>query len=178
MQVHCKAEKIKGGVDRQGRPARQGTREEGGEVCGHGSDHQDAAGVVIIIVAPPNRMGPGQLHAGWTRVDWVARKRCQEAARVGDDAAAGPDGYLLRAEAGEIEGGGFVKGNYKNNSIERRRVECKKISGLLDWILEAATMLEDGEEGGSSSSSFMAMADHHGRTAMSNYRITRGIRTT
>jgi hypothetical protein len=39
MQVHCKAEKIKGGVDRRGRPARRGVTEEGGEVCGRGSDH-------------------------------------------------------------------------------------------------------------------------------------------
>ena len=106
MQVRCEAEKIKGGVDRQGRPARRGATEEGGEVCGRGSDHQDAAGVVVVVT-PPDRMGPGRLHAGWTRVDWVARERCQEAARAGDDASAGPEGYLSRAEAGEIGGGGL-----------------------------------------------------------------------
>jgi hypothetical protein len=39
-------------------------------------------------------------------------------------------------------------GDYENNSVERRRVEWERISGLLDRILEAATMLEDGEEGG------------------------------
>ncbi len=42
------------------------------------------------------------------------------------------------------------------------------VSGLLDRILEAATMLEDGEEGGSSSLSFTEAADHCGRTATSN----------
>ncbi len=79
MQVHCKAEKIKGGVDCLGLPARRGAMEKGGEVCGCGSDHQDAA-VVVVVVTLPNRTGPGQLHAGWTRVDWVACKRCREAA--------------------------------------------------------------------------------------------------
>jgi hypothetical protein len=103
MQVHHKVEKIKRGVDRRGRPARQGGTEEGGEVCGRGSDHQDAAGVVVVTT--PDRTGPGQLHAGQTRVDWVACKHRQEAARAGDNAAAGPEGYLSRAEAGKIGGG-------------------------------------------------------------------------
>jgi hypothetical protein len=105
MQVRRKAEKIKGGVDRQGRPARRGATEEGGEVCGCGSDHQDAAGIVVVV-APPDRTRLGQLHAGRTRVDWVARKRCQEAAQAGNDAAAGLEGYLSRVEAGKIGGGG------------------------------------------------------------------------
>ncbi len=67
-----------------------------------------------------------------------------------------------------LGGGGFVLGDYENNSVERRRAECERISGLLDWILEAATMLEDGEEGGSSSSSFTAAADRRGRKATSD----------
>ncbi len=67
-----------------------------------------------------------------------------------------------------LGGEGFVLGNCKNNSAERRRVECERISGLLDWILEAAKMLEDGEEGGSSSSSFMAAADRRGRMVTTN----------
>jgi hypothetical protein len=167
MQVHHRAEKIKGGIDRRGRPAQRGATEEGGEVCGRRSDHQDAAGVVVIV-DPPDRMGPGRLHAGRTRVDWVACKRRQESARAGDDAAAGPEGYLSRAEASKIGGGGFVLSDYENNSVERRRVECERISGLLDWILEVATMLEDGEEGGLSSSSFTAAADRHRRMATSN----------
>jgi hypothetical protein len=136
MQVRHEAEKIYRGVDRRGRPARRGATEEGGEVCGRGSDHRDSAGVVVVV-APPDRTGPGQSHAGRTRVDWVARERRQEAARAGDDAAAGPEGYLSRVEAGEIGGGGFVLGDYENNSVERRRVECERISGLLDRILEA-----------------------------------------
>ena len=107
MQVRREAEKIKGGVDRRGRRARRGATEEGGEVCGRGSDHRDAA-VVVVAVAPSDRTGPGRSHAGRTRVDWVARERRREAARAGDDAAAGPEGYLLRAEASKIGGGGFV----------------------------------------------------------------------
>ncbi len=68
-----------------------------------------------------------------------------------------------------LGGGDFILGDYKNNSFERRRAECERISGLLDCILEAATMLEDGEEGGSlSSSSFTAAADRCGRTATSD----------
>ncbi len=79
VQGRREAEKIEGGVDCRGCPARRGAMEEGGEVCGCGSDHQDAADVVVVV-APPDRMGPGQSHAGRTRVDWVARKRRQEAA--------------------------------------------------------------------------------------------------
>ncbi len=90
----------------------------------------------------------------------VAHKRCREAARAGDDTAAGPEGYLSQAEAGKIGGGGgFILGNYEDNFIKHRMAECKRISGLLDWILEAATMLEDEEERGSLSSSFTAAAD-------------------
>jgi hypothetical protein len=52
MQVLCEAEKIKGGVDRQVRPVQRGVTEEGGEVCGRRSDHQDAA-VIVVVLAPP-----------------------------------------------------------------------------------------------------------------------------
>jgi hypothetical protein len=104
MQVRREAENIKGGVDRQGHPAQRGATEEGGEVCGRGSDHRDAAGIVAVVT-PPDRTGPGRSHAGRMRVDWVARKRHQEAARAGDNAAAGTEGYLLGAEAGKIGGG-------------------------------------------------------------------------
>jgi hypothetical protein len=65
-------------------------------------------------------------------------------------------------------GRGFVLGDYENNSVKRRRAECERISGLLDRILEAATMLEDREEGGSLSSPFKAAADRCGRMAMSD----------
>jgi hypothetical protein len=66
-----------------------------------------------------------------------------------------------------LGGGGFVLGNYENNSIKHRRAECERISGLVDHILEAAVMLEDGEKGGSSSllSSLMAVVDHCRQTA-------------
>jgi hypothetical protein len=169
MQVRCEVEKIKGGVNRRGGPARRGVTEEGGEVCGRGSDHRDAAViVVVVVVAPPNRTGPGRSHARRTRVDWVAQERRQDAARSGDDTAAGPEGYLSRAEAGKIGGGGVVLGDYENNSIERRRAECERTSGLLDRILEAATMLEDGEKGGSSLMSFTVAADHRRQTATSD----------
>jgi hypothetical protein len=78
---------------------------------------------------------------------------------------AGPEGYLSREEAGKTGGGGFVLGDYENNSVERRRAECERISGLLDRIFDAASMLEDGEEGGLSSSLFTAAADCRGWTA-------------
>ncbi len=74
----------------------------------------------------------------------------------------------MRAEAGKIGGGGFVLGDYENNSVERRRAECERISGLLDRILEAATMVDDGEEGESSSLLFTVVADCRGRTATSD----------
>ncbi|KAL3789827.1 hypothetical protein ACHAW5_011250 [Stephanodiscus triporus] len=61
-------------------------------------------------------------------------------------AAVGLGGYLSR----DTEGGDFVLGDYENNSVERRRIESERISGLLDRILEAARMIE--EEGGSSTS--------------------------
>jgi hypothetical protein len=67
-----------------------------------------------------------------------------------------------------LGGGGFGLGDYENNSVKRRRVECERISGLPDQILEAATMLEDREEGGSLSSSFTVAADCRGRTATSD----------
>ncbi len=67
-----------------------------------------------------------------------------------------------------LGGGVFVLGNYENNSVKRRRVECERISGLLDRILEAATMLEDGEEGGLSLASFTVAADRRGQTATSD----------
>ncbi len=63
MQVLCEAEKIKGGVDRRGRPARRGPTEEGGEVCGRGSDHQDAAGVAVVV-APPQPHGTWPIACG------------------------------------------------------------------------------------------------------------------
>ena len=62
------------------------------------------------------------------------------------NAAVGPRGYLLREQ-----GGVFLLGDYKNNCIERRKAEVERVSGLLDWILEATVML-DKEQGGSLSS--------------------------
>ncbi len=78
-----------------------------------------------------------------------------------------------------LGGWGSVLGDYENNSFKRRRAECERISGLLDRILEAATMLKNGSEGGSSSSSFMAAADCRGqrrratRTSNEDSRLSR-----
>jgi hypothetical protein len=78
-----------------------------------------------------------------------------------------------------LGGWGSVLGDYENNSFKRRRAECERISGLLDRILEAATMLENGLEGGSSSSSFTAAADCCGwrrgatRTTNKDSRLSR-----
>jgi hypothetical protein len=62
------------------------------------------------------------------------------------NAAVGPRGYLSREQ-----GRGFLLGDYENNSVERRRAEGERVSGLLDRILEATVMLDE-ERGGSSSS--------------------------
>jgi hypothetical protein len=67
-----------------------------------------------------------------------------------------------------LGGGGFVLGNYKNNFDERRRAECERISGLLDRILKAARILEDGEEGVCRRRHLRRQADHRGRTAASD----------
>jgi Zn-dependent protease len=52
----------------------------------------------------------------------------------------GPEGYLSRQES--AEGGGFVLGDYENNSIEYKQEEVERLSGLLDRILEAVTLLD------------------------------------
>ncbi len=52
----------------------------------------------------------------------------------------GPEGYLSRQES--AEGGGFVLGDYENNSLEYKKEEVERLSGLLDCILEAVTLLD------------------------------------
>lgn len=52
----------------------------------------------------------------------------------------GPEGYLSRQES--VEGGGFVLGDYENNSLEYKKEEVERISGLLDRILEAVALLD------------------------------------
>lgn len=52
----------------------------------------------------------------------------------------GPEGYLSRQET--AEGGGFVLGDYENNSLEYKKEEIERLSGLLDRILEAAAILD------------------------------------
>ena len=61
------------------------------------------------------------------------------------NAAVGPRGYLSWEQ-----GGVFLLVDYKNNPVEGRRTEGERVSGLLDWILEATVML-DKERLGSSS---------------------------
>ena len=58
--------------------------------------------------------------------------------------------------------------DYENNSVKRRRVECGRISGLLDWILEAAMMLGDGEAGGVTTLMSTKAVDRHRQTATSH----------
>jgi hypothetical protein len=76
-------------------------------------------------------------------------------------------GVPLAGRGRQDRGGGFVLGDYENNSIKCRRAECERIFGLLDRILEAASMLDD-REGGGSSLLFTAAADCSRRMATSN----------
>ncbi|KAL7470925.1 hypothetical protein ACHAXS_011209 [Conticribra weissflogii] len=43
-------------------------------------------------------------------------------------------------------GKGFMIGDYENNSLERKKDESDKISGLLDLLLEAVTILEEEKD--------------------------------
>lgn len=52
----------------------------------------------------------------------------------------GPEGYLSRQDS--TEEGGFVLGDYENNSLEYKQEEVKRLSGLLDRILEAVAILD------------------------------------
>ncbi|KAL9179589.1 hypothetical protein ACHAXT_008879 [Thalassiosira profunda] len=56
----------------------------------------------------------------------------------------GPEGYLSKDASLGDSSGGFVLGDYDNNSIERKREETDRISGLLDRVLQAVQIL--GEE--------------------------------
>ena len=38
---------------------------------------------------------------------------------------------------------GFVLGDYENNSVEEKRIESDRISGLLDQTLDAATIIDE-----------------------------------
>ncbi|KAL7548876.1 hypothetical protein ACHAWF_012140, partial [Thalassiosira exigua] len=61
-------------------------------------------------------------------------------------AMTGPEGYLSRTDASDAgggAGGGFVIGDYENNSLESKRAESDRISGLLDRILEAVQIIEE-----------------------------------
>ncbi len=123
---------------------------------------------LLSLSPPPNHTGPGQSHAGRTRVDWVTRKHVKRLHERETTLQPGQRGTSRGRSPVRLGGGGFVLGNHENSSVKHRRVECERISGLLDRIFEAAMMLEDKEEGGSSSSSFTAAADCPGRTATSN----------
>jgi hypothetical protein len=52
----------------------------------------------------------------------------------------GPEGFLSRSNT---DGGGFVLGDYDNNSLERKKEESEKITGMLDRILEAVQFIDE-----------------------------------
>ena len=57
----------------------------------------------------------------------------------------GPEGYLSKTDASIVDGkgdGGFQIGD-ENNSIEYKKEEVNRISGLLDNILEAVQLIDD-----------------------------------
>ena len=60
----------------------------------------------------------------------------------------GPEGFLSKDN--EVPGGGFILGDYDNNSMERKKDETDKISGLLDRILSAVQIIDEerGQAGG------------------------------
>jgi hypothetical protein len=52
----------------------------------------------------------------------------------------GPEGFLSRSNT---DGGGFVLGDYDNNSLERKKEESEKITGMLDRLLEAVQCIDE-----------------------------------
>ncbi len=52
----------------------------------------------------------------------------------------GPEGFLSRSNT---DGGGFVLGDYDNNSLERKKEESERITGMLDRILEAVQFIDE-----------------------------------
>ena len=66
----------------------------------------------------------------------------------------GPEGFLSKNDI-DVEtggGGGFVLGDYDNNSVERKKEETERISGLLDRLLQAVQIID--EERGQSMNEF------------------------
>jgi len=57
----------------------------------------------------------------------------------------GPEGFLSKDN--DVVGGGFVLGDYENNSIERKKEESERISGLLDRILQAVQIIDEERVG-------------------------------
>jgi Zn-dependent protease len=53
----------------------------------------------------------------------------------------GPEGFLSKDN--DVVGGGFVLGDYANNSLERKKEESEKITGLLDRILQAVQIIDE-----------------------------------
>lgn len=54
----------------------------------------------------------------------------------------GPEGFLSKDDT-NVVGGGFVLGDYENNSMERKQEEIDRISGLLDRVLEAVQIIDE-----------------------------------
>lgn len=52
----------------------------------------------------------------------------------------GPEGFLSRSNT---DGGGFVLGDYDNNSLERKKEESERITGMLDRILETVQFIDE-----------------------------------
>ena len=53
----------------------------------------------------------------------------------------GPEGFLSKDN--DVVGGGFVLGDYENNSMERKQEETDRIRGLLDRTLQAVQIIDE-----------------------------------
>ncbi|KAL7535420.1 hypothetical protein ACHAXR_006475 [Thalassiosira sp. AJA248-18] len=87
------------------------------------------------------RIRENQLFSASKLQNIVERLHERETAMV-----MGPEGYLSKQETtidGGEGGGGFMLGDYENNSMEYKREETGRISGLLNRILEAVQVLDE-----------------------------------
>ncbi|KAL3764802.1 hypothetical protein ACHAWU_006219 [Discostella pseudostelligera] len=109
--------------------ARQGQIVHGGEDSSARSTNSIPTAQTLVVRMKENNLGIDKL------MNVVERLHERETFMI-----MGPEGYLSRQES--VEGGGFMLGDYENNSLEYKKEEVERISGLLDRILEAVALLD------------------------------------